>query len=90
MKELEINAVNNLIDVYETYLRSGLSAELTQKAKKAYDEYLPAYALLDKNINKAIGNLFTLAYPNADPNRILPTKEEVNEIVKILKKRNKN
>ncbi|MEK6874312.1 MAG: hypothetical protein AABX52_01025 [Nanoarchaeota archaeon] len=86
MKEIELNALKDLIGVYTHYLDSGLSTELINKAKEVYDEYHPMNTLLTQDINIAVGKLFPLAYPDAGSGVQNPTKEEVIKMLSNLTK----
>ncbi len=87
MKELELIAIRELINVYSTLKEMGLTEDITNKAKSIYNHLIPANTLLSNIVNSAVGRLFSVAYPNVDPDRMVPTKEEVEEIIKKLKKR---
>ncbi len=87
MKELEKPAIEQLMYIYRSFLDKGLIEELVSKAKDLYDELSVGNTLLSNIVNTAVESLFPIAYPNADPNRTVPTREEVKEIIEKLKKR---
>jgi len=87
MKELEKPAIEQLIYVYMKFLDEGLSQKVINKAKEIYDELTPGNTLLSPIVNHAVGKLFSIGYPNVDPNRPIPTKDEAKDIIEDLKKR---
>ena len=87
MKELERMAINELIKVYESYIsKKEVDKELEENAKRVYNEYIPGFRFLRSTINEVVGGLFSLAYPNVDPERKVPTREEAKKILENLKK----
>lgn len=83
MKELEKKAVQDLLDLFTKFQRTGLTKELSLDSKKVYDELIPANTLLSKDINFVVVKLFSLAYPNVDESNKI-NEEEVSKIIKIL------
>jgi hypothetical protein len=86
MKEMELLAIERLIVVYSNLCKKGITKEVTEKAKKSYNEWTPGYTLLNEVINHAVGNLFSVAYPHSGSGIKKPTKEEAKEILAKLKK----
>ena len=87
MKEMELGGIKELINIYETLYNSGLTEYLSEKAKSIYNELTPGHTLLSKDVNSAVGKLFSVAYPNVDRDRKIPTKKDIIEILITLKKR---
>ena len=85
MEAIEEKARKDAKEIYSKYLLEGLTDEISKEAKKVYDEYLPVNSLLSETINKIIGKLFPLAYKNTNSKTKLPTKEEIKEILQLLK-----
>jgi hypothetical protein len=89
MKELELLAIERLIIVYSELNRTGITSELTKKTELVYLELTPGSTLLSDPINSAVGKLFSVAYPNIDQGRKVPSKEEIKEIILSLRTRMK-
>ena len=87
MKEMELLAVERLIVVYSDLYKKGITKEITEKAKYAYNEWTSGHTLLSDTVNYAVSKLFSVAYPNLDPDRKTPSKEEIQLIISNLKKR---
>jgi hypothetical protein len=87
MKKLEKLAIEQLIFIYEKSLKEGLSEEVINNAKSIYNELIPGNTLLSDITNFAVAKLFAIAYPNSDPERKFPSKEEIKKILHSLKKR---
>ena len=84
MKELEKQAIQDLINFYELYLSKGKDRGLIkEKAAKIYEEYIIGFTLLSEDINGALGPLIDI-YGNTSINP--PTKEEAKKILEKLKK----
>jgi CRISPR/Cas system CMR subunit Cmr4 (Cas7 group RAMP superfamily) len=86
MKELEKTAVKDLVEVYQLFISKGLIKEVINKARFAYNEYIPANTLLRDMIISAVVWLFSIAYPNVNSGINPPTKEEARKMLEKLKK----
>ena len=86
MKELDIKASNELIEVYERYFYEGLTDDVQMKAKETYDEYHPASTMMDDRINTAVGKLFPLAYPDSGSGMDPPSKNDVRHLITGLER----
>ena len=84
MKEFELMAVAGLLEVYMLYDIAPDSKLLQEKAQHAYDSLRPGSTMLPDEINRAVGFLFALAYPNSGSGLRAPTKEEAKKIIKEL------
>ncbi|MEM2121051.1 MAG: hypothetical protein QXU20_00095 [Candidatus Woesearchaeota archaeon] len=87
MKELELSAIKELIQIYEFFLMNGLNKNTSKKARAIYNKLTPGNTLLSESVNIAVGKLFALAYPNKDPNLKMLKNGEVKKIILNLKKR---
>ncbi len=87
MKELEITAKKDLLNILERYLECGLTEQIKIDAEKVYLGYLPAQQLIRPDLYRFVGCLFPLAYPYLMPvTGVPPTKEKVKELIEELKK----
>ena len=85
MRELDEMALNDLIEVYELYVKEGLSPLVVKKAEQTYNEYLPGQSMLNKTILSAVCSLFAVSYPTVKSGISVPTKEEAKQILEKLK-----
>lgn len=82
MKEFDLKAINELINVYLDLYDGRI---ITDKAKALYDELTPASTLLNDFTNQSVSKLFPFAYPGVDPERKPISKEEIKNILEKLK-----
>jgi len=85
MKELEREAIKELISFYENFIHSNNKELIKQKAKELYNA-TPSTTLVRESIINAFGNLFPLGYPNVNSGLKPLTKEEAKQILEKLKK----
>lgn len=83
MKELEIVMVKDLINIYNSYFKKGLTEEIRKTAKEIESKYLNSSPIVSSELTNAKGKL-TYFYANIPPGPI--SKEEAKEIVVNLKK----
>ena len=88
MKELEEEAIRELIKFYTSYIVTGIDESLKKQAIKIESKYLSASTLLSDVVYGAVGNLVYF-YVDGIPHGKPPTKEEAKEILEKLKKREK-
>ena len=80
MKELEKQAIKDLIEFYESYLSE--RKLIKEKATNIYEKYIIGFTLLSEEINSVLGHLIDI-YGNTGINP--PTKEEAKQILEKLK-----
>ena len=85
MKELEIQAIKQLINFYELFIHAADKDMIKQKAKELYDA-APASTLVHELTSNSFGNLFGIAYDDVGSGLNPPTKEEAKQILEKLKK----
>lgn len=83
MKELEINMVRDLIEIYKSYINEGLTEEIKRYAKEIESKYLSSSPLVSSDLTNANVKL-TYFYANIPPGPI--KKDEAKKIVKNLEK----
>ena len=86
MKEFELMVNKKLISLYMRLYTEGVTDEIRVIAKKTYDEAIPGNQMLGELTNNAVGKLFSIAYPNVDKDRKVPSKEEIKYIIHNLEK----
>ncbi|HIH58499.1 MAG TPA: hypothetical protein HA360_04295 [Nanoarchaeota archaeon] len=85
MKELDIQAKKDLIEVYEKFIQEGLTKNLQQQAEKVYLTYLPSKQILHPLLYTEACGLFSLAYPGVMPvTGIFLTKDQAKEALKKI------
>ena len=89
MKEMELKAIKDLLEIYELFF-SDISIDLLQvKAEYVYLEYRPASNILLSNlVARCVEILISFAYP-ALPDIVPPTREDVKSIIEKLKEEQK-
>lgn len=90
MKNLEQQAIKDLIDVYTLFLEFGRVKKVSETAKIVYNNYIPAKTLISKKIMSFVSKLFPLAYPDADSNLEVITVKDAKFILAELKELNHN
>lgn len=83
MKELEIIMVENLISIYKSYFKKGLTEEVKKKAKEIESKYLNSSPIVSSELTNAKGKL-TYFYANIPQGPI--SKVEAKEIIVNLEK----
>ena len=83
---MELGAIEELVIIYSELYEKGITKDITKKAKCIYNELIPGHTLLSEVVNSAVGKLFSVAYPNVDPDRKIPSNEEIKKIISNLNK----
>lgn len=89
MKELERQAINDLIRVYGLIVEFEDLKKVSDEARFIYNNYIPAKTVISEKIMIYVSTLFTVAYPNSESNLNLLTVDEAKNILEELKQLNK-
>ncbi len=88
MKELEIEAITELITFYKEYLARGINEELKRNAIILESKYQGCDSLVHDVIIQAVGHLVNF-YVVGIPHGKVPDKEKTKKIIKDLEERKK-
>jgi hypothetical protein len=86
MLELELDAIEKLLMLYSELYKKPISSQISHIARDIYNNLIPANTMLSDDVNFAVNRLFSVAYPDVDPDRTVPSKEEILQILQNLRK----
>lgn len=83
MKEAEQQAVKDLVEFYQYYVKNGIDEFLKKKAREIEQKYLNASSLIHEEVDQAIGLLVDFY---AETGIMPPSTETARKIVEALRK----
>lgn len=83
MKAVEEQAVKDLVEFYQYYVKHGIDESLRKKARETEGKYLNASPLIPEDVDQALGMLVDFY---AETGIMPPSKEKAKKILAMLEK----